>query len=124
MPTKWATPKSDVPTSGHRQPTRTTSNRPSLNSIEDFADNIRSIRNAYLGTNQGDASVSDYIKSISPETDAAVRNAISNAITAIEAVPEPFEKNATGALAATAMEAAGSTLVDALEDANSVLTRH
>ena len=96
----------------------------SLNSIEDFADNIRSIRNAYLGTNPGDASVSDYIKSISPDTDAAVRYAISNAITAIEAVPEPFEKNATGALAATAMEAAGSTLVDALEDANSVLTRH
>lgn len=96
----------------------------SLNSIEDFADNIRSIRNAYLGSRATDASVSDYVKSISPETDAAVRSAIENAIAAIEAVPEPFAKNATGALAATAMKAAGATLVEALEDANTVIIRH
>ena len=96
----------------------------SLNSIEDFADNIRSIRNAYLGSRATDASVSDYVKSISPETDAAVRSAIENAIAAIEAVPEPFAKNATGALAATAMKAAGATLVEALEDANAVIIRH
>lgn len=95
----------------------------SLNSIEDFADNIRSIKNAYLGSKSGDASVSDYIKSISPETDTAVRNAIDNAIAAIEAVPEPFAKNATGALAETAMKAAGNTLVEALENANSVIIR-
>lgn len=96
----------------------------SLNSIEDFADNIRSIRNAYLGSRATDASVSDYVKSISPETDAAVRSAIENAIASIEAVPEPFAKNATGALAATAMKAAGATLVEALEDANAVIIRH
>lgn len=93
----------------------------SLNSIEDFADNIRSIKNAYLGSRSDDASVSDYIKSINPDADTAVRNAISNAISAIEAVPEPFAKNATGALSAAAMEAAGVTLVDALEAANSVI---
>lgn len=96
----------------------------SLNSIEDFADNIRSIRNAYLGSRATEASVSDYVKSISPETDAAVRSAIEDAIAAIEAVPEPFAKNATGALAATAMKAAGATLVEALEDANAVIIRH
>lgn len=96
----------------------------SLNSIEDFADNIRSIRNAYLGSRTGDASVSDYVRSVSPEADASVRSAISNAITAIEAIPEPFAKNATGPLAETAMKAAGTTLVAALENANSVLTRH
>lgn len=95
----------------------------SLNSIEDFADNIRSIKNAYLGSKSGDASVSDYIKTISPETDTAVRNAIENAISAIEAVPEPFAKNATGTLAEAAMKAAGNTLVEALENANSVITR-
>lgn len=95
----------------------------SLNSIEDFADNIRSIKNAYLGSKSGDVSVSDYIKTISPETDAAVRNAIENAITAIEAIPEPFAKNATGPLAEAAMKAAGDTLVEALENANSVITR-
>lgn len=95
----------------------------SLNSIEDFADNIRSIKNAYLGSKSGDVSVSDYIKTISPETDAAVRNAIENAITAIEAIPEPFAKNATSPIAEAAMKAAGDTLVEALEDANSVITR-
>ncbi len=96
----------------------------SLNSIEDFADNIRSVRNAYLGSNTGDVSVSDYVKSLSPDTDTEVRNAINNAIAAIEAVPEPFAKNATGALAATAMKASGETLVEALEKANVVITRN
>lgn len=96
----------------------------SLNSIEDFADNIRSIKNAYLGSRAGDASVSDYIKSISPASDAAVRAAIENAISAIEVVPEPFEKNATGALAGAAMTAAGKDLVEALEAANSIIIRN
>lgn len=96
----------------------------SLNSIEDFADNIRSIKNAYLGSNSGDASVSDYVKSVNPEADAAVRNAIDNAISAIEAVPEPFAKNATGALAEKAMQAAGDHLVECLENANSIITRN
>lgn len=96
----------------------------SLNSIEDFADNIRSIKNAYLGSNSGDASVSDYVKSVNPDADAAVRNAIDNAISAIEAVPEPFAKNATGALAETAMQAAGDHLVECLENANSIITRN
>lgn len=96
----------------------------SLNSIEDFADNIRSIKNAYLGSNPGDASVSDYVKSVNPDADAAVRNAIDNAISAIEAVPEPFAKNATGALAETAMQAAGDHLVECLENANSIITRN
>lgn len=96
----------------------------SLNSIEDFADNIRSIKNAYLGSNSGDASVSDYVKSVNPDADAAVRNAIDNAISEIEAVPEPFAKNATGALAETAMKAAGDHLVECLENANSIITRN
>lgn len=93
----------------------------SLNSIEDFADNIRSVRNAYLGSNNGDASVSDYVRSQNADVDNAVREAIQNAIAAIELIPEPFAKNAVGSLSADAMEAAGSTLVDALEDAMSIV---
>lgn len=96
----------------------------SLNSIEDFIDNIRSIRNAYLGSNSGDASVSDYVRSINPQVDAAVRAAIDNAITAIGAIPEPFAKTAMGAEAEAAMKAAGATLVQALESANAVITRN
>lgn len=94
----------------------------SLNSIEDFADNIRSVRNAYLGSLTGDASVSGYVRSVNPEVDAAVREAIEKAITAIEKIPEPFAKNAAGTLGAEAMEAAGDILVGALEDAMNVIT--
>lgn len=93
----------------------------SLNSIEDFADNIRSVRNAYLGSRSGDASLSDYIKSINPNADAEVRKAIEDAIVAIELIPEPFAKNATGTLSESAMQAAGDTLVAALEKAMSAL---
>lgn len=95
----------------------------SLNSIEDFADNIRSVRNAYLGSRSGDVSVSDYVKSIKPEVDTEVREAIANAITAIELIPEPFVKNAGGALSQAAIKATGETLVDALENAMNVVTR-
>lgn len=93
----------------------------SLNSIEDFADNIRSVRNAYLGSRSGDASVSDYVKSVNPAVDAEVRKAIEDAIAAIELIPEPFAKNATGTLSESAMQAAGDTLVAAMEKAMSAL---
>lgn len=96
----------------------------SLNSIEDFADNIRSIRNAYCGSRNGDASISDYVKSVDAETDARVRTCIENAIKAIEAIPEPFAKSATGPLSQTAMEAAGDTLVQALEAASAIISKH
>ncbi|MDE5881134.1 MAG: hypothetical protein K2H60_05345 [Muribaculaceae bacterium] len=93
----------------------------SLNSIEDFADNIRSVRNAYLGSRSGDASVSDYVKSVNAAADTEVRQAIENAIAAIELIPEPFAKNATGTLSENAMKAAGDTLVAALEKAMSAV---
>lgn len=94
----------------------------SLNSIEDFADNIRSVRNAYLGSRSGDASVSDYVKSVNPDADAEVRAAIEAAIAAIERIPEPFAKNATGTLGEAAMKGAGDTLVVALEKAMTAVT--
>lgn len=93
----------------------------SLNSIEDFADNIRSVRNAYLGSRSGDASVSDYVKSVNPAADAEVRKAIEEAIAAIELIPEPFAKNTTGTLSENAMKATGDTLVAALEKAMSAV---
>lgn len=94
----------------------------SLNSIEDFADNIRSVSNAYLGSRQGDASVSDYVKSVNPSADTEVRDAINNAISAIEKIPEPFAKNATGPLSGIAVVASGETLVAALEKAMTAIT--
>lgn len=96
----------------------------SLNSIGDFIDNIYSIRNSYLGTGNASVSISAYVKSISPETDTEVRNAINNAIAAIEVIPEPFAKTASGPLAEAAMEAAGTTLVSALEKANRIISNN
>lgn len=88
----------------------------SLNSIEDFADNIHSIENSYFGSVAGDACLSDYIKSVNPELDSKLRDAINKAIKAIEDIPEPFAKNSTNnPLAATASEAC-SYLVDVLEE--------
>ncbi len=95
----------------------------SLNSIEDFADNIRSIENAYTGSLAGDASVSDYIKSVNAELDSRVRAAITAAIAAIELIPEPFAKNATGQLAGKAVEACGDDLVEVLEEAHALISR-
>lgn len=77
----------------------------SLNSIEDFQDNIRSIQNSYCGSLAGDASISDYVKSVNPTLDTQVRTAIDNAIAAIGRIPEPFAKHATGSEAEAAMEA-------------------
>lgn len=88
----------------------------SLNSIEDFADNIRSISNSYVGSKVGGASVSDYIKSVNPALDAKLRDAIDDAIAAIEAIPEPFAKYATGAEAANAVAVVGDDLVSVLEE--------
>ncbi len=88
----------------------------SLNSIEDFVDNIKSIRNSYCGSISGDASISDYIKSVNPDLDARVIAAINDAITAISAIPEPFAKNAAGTVAGNAVTVVGEDLVDVLEE--------
>lgn len=86
----------------------------SLNSIEDFQDNIRSISNSYFGAVDGDASISDYIKSVNPALDTEVKEAIENSITAIAAIPEPFRENATSQAATNAVKVTGVDLVRTL----------
>lgn len=88
----------------------------SLNSIEDFADNIISIRNSYCGAVAGDKSISDYVKSINPGLDSKMRQAIEDAIAAIRAIPEPFTKTAKGPEAANAMKVVGTDLVDVIDE--------
>lgn len=88
----------------------------SLNSIEDFVDNIISIRNSYCGTNSGDRSISDYVKAGNPQLDANMRQAIEDAISAIKEIPEPLAKNATGVQATNAVKVVGTDLVDVLEE--------
>lgn len=96
----------------------------SLNSIEDFQDNIRSIQNSYCGSVSGDASISDYIRSVNPSLDTELRNALATSISAIAAIPEPFALNATGAEAAKAVEVVGEDLVATLEKVYSELSKN
>jgi hypothetical protein len=95
----------------------------SLNSIEDFQDNIRSIQNSYLGSVSGDASISDYIKSVNPTLDTEMREAITKAISAIAAIPEPFAQTASGSEAANAVTVVGTDLVNTLNKVYSQLSK-
>lgn len=96
----------------------------SLNSINDFVGNIISIRNAYCGSNAGDASISDYIKSVDAALDAKVKSQLENCITLIGRIPEPFAKSATGPEADAAVTAVGTDLVDTLEEVMTALSKY
>ena len=94
----------------------------SLNSIVDFQDNIISIKNSYRGSQAGDASISDFIKSVNPTLDADVIKKIDAAIAAIAKIPEPFAKHATEPEADAAIESL-ETLMGALEQVNTELSK-
>lgn len=97
----------------------------SLNSIVDFTDNIISIQNAYEGSNEGDASISDYIRTIDPALDEEMRTAIDQSIAIIKKIPEPFAKSATtNADARTAVTTVGTDLVNVLGKVMTALSRY
>lgn len=96
----------------------------SLNSIVDFYDNIESIKNAYQGSVSGDASISDYIKSVNPTLDTKVKAQIDAAQTAINAIGEPFAKTASGDAANTAVTVVGTNLVSALQEVVTELSKN
>ena len=95
----------------------------SLNSIVDFEDNMHSIENSYFGTQAGDASLSDYIKSVNPTLDTKVRTLLTESINTIKAIPEPFAKNAQNVNAQKAVTLVGTDLVDALEEVMAELSK-
>ena len=68
----------------------------SYNSIRDFQDNIRSIRNVWYGSTNGSAastSFDAFFKSVGETTaNSATVNAISNTISKIGSMPAPFVK--------------------------------
>ena len=96
----------------------------SLNSINDFVGNIISIRNAYEGSNSGDASISDYIKSVNPELNSKVKSLIESCMAAIEKIPEPFAKSALSQEADDAVKIVGTDLVNLLENVMSELSKY
>ncbi|WP_080904620.1 imelysin family protein [Parabacteroides sp. Marseille-P3160] len=93
----------------------------SYNSLTDFTNNIKSIENAYLGTAYGvkGASISEYIASVNPEADKAVKDQIAASYAAIKAIPFPFDYTSTQADAA--VKVIGTDLAKALKDAKAVL---
>ncbi|MDR3093942.1 MAG: peptidase M75 [Bacteroidales bacterium] len=96
----------------------------SFNSKVDFADNIRSIENAYIGGVEGKrgASISEYVKGVDAELDATLKAAIANAIAKIDAIPYPFAQNYTSAEAGVAL-AACQELTATLEDVKALLQK-
>lgn len=66
----------------------------SANSKADFADNIRSMRNIYLGqwTNNDGAGISDVVKAENATLDTEILAAIDAAIAAIEGIPGTFSE--------------------------------
>lgn len=94
----------------------------SLNSITDFQDNIISIKNSYRGSKEGDASISDYVKSKDAKLDADVIAKIDAAIATIAKIPEPFAKHATEPEADAAI-ASLEELMGALEEVTSLLSK-
>ena len=82
----------------------------SWNSITDFADNIVSVKNSYWGgrslTAPNANSISTFVKSINPDLDEEVTNAIDDTYAAIKTGMEsPFRNNLTGSGVDEAMEA-------------------
>lgn len=101
----------------------------SWNSVADFTDNIRSVRNAYFCSLDGtvsEKSVSVHIASLNASADQRVRKAIDNAIQKLEALPRPF-RNYIGETSGANYEAiqaainACNDLVDALDAAQEEL---
>lgn len=97
----------------------------SWHSREDYSNNIRSIRNAYFGTRNGEvalASLATVIKANNPQLDTQVRNAIDEAVRAIEAIPHPFRNNIGDPAVKTAMDAC-EMLNETLEDLKGYIQR-
>jgi len=81
----------------------------SQNSIQDFYDNIVSVRNAYYGslgaTAPKDGSLADYFATHAATEHAAVVDAIEKSLQAIDAMPKPFVNNFSNPKVAEAIAA-------------------
>lgn len=101
----------------------------SWNSVADFADNIRSVRNAYYGSLDGSVSsksLSAYVAGVSAAADTKVKNCIATALQKVEAIPTPFrnyigETSGANYDAIQAAVKACNDLVDALDEAQEII---
>lgn len=85
----------------------------SWNSIADFTDNLRSVRNAYYGSLNGQVntnSMASYMARNHASIDNELRRAIDNAITTVAAMPAPFRNHLTKAETQAAMDACNALM--------------
>jgi len=91
----------------------------SWNSIADFTDNIRSVRNAYYGSLDGNVnsnSMAAYMNKVNATLDGNVRNAIDNALKEVSNMPAPFRNHLSKSETQKAVDACNN-LLDALDAA-------
>ena len=91
----------------------------SWNSIADFTDNIRSVRNAYYGSLDGTVnnnSLAAYMNKVNASIDSNVRSAIDNAIKEVSGMPAPFRNHLSKSETQKAVDACNQ-LLDALDAA-------
>lgn len=95
----------------------------SWNSIADFTDNMRSVRNAYYGSLDGSvnsSSLAAYLHTKNASVDTELRSAIDNAIKTVAAMPAPFRNHLTKAETQAAVDACNKCM-EALDKAIEVL---
>lgn len=104
----------------------------SWNSVVDFTDNIRSVRNAYYGSLDGTnntLSVSSFISKLDKNTDQKVKQSLEDALQKLEAMPKPFrnyiyaDTDASNKALIQAAVDACNDLVDALDEAQELITK-
>ena len=91
----------------------------SWNSIADFTDNIRSVRNAYYGSLDGivdSNSLAAHMNKVNASLDSNVRSAIDNAIKEVSGMPAPFRNHLSKSETQKAVDACNQ-LLDALDAA-------
>ncbi|MCB1183339.1 peptidase M75 [bacterium] len=90
----------------------------SFNSLTDFANNLRSVRNAYLGEHHLAASdgegLTDYVATADAALDLRLQAELDAAIAAIGAIPAPFRDNLAAAAQIEAAQAAIQTVMTTL----------
>ena len=91
----------------------------SWNSIADFTDNIRSVRNVYYGSLDGSVngnSMAAYMNKVNTTLDNNVRTAIDNALKEVSSMPAPFRNHLSKSETQKAVDACNN-LLDALDAA-------
>ena len=94
------------------------------NSIQDFEDNILGVKFGYFGgvnaTSAKSVSISAYIKTVNPDVDQKVIDAINNCVAKIKAMPKPFVLNYTDPKCGDAIDACDA-LTRAFKEAKRVI---